>query len=269
MLQLVQLSDLHIGGAYFKQEIFDTIINEVNNKLKLDVILITGDLTDEGLITQFEQANVEIKRLKDVCHNVIVLPGNHDYRHTGYLLFKKFFPFYPSNVYIFESTLIITLATARPDRDEGEVGHRQNLWLAKVLGDKKYNNKTKIVAMHHHLVGVPDTGTDKIIIVDAGDILRTCLQYNVDLVLCGHKHRPWLWSLETLDIAYAGTASSTRFRGFTQNTYNIIEIDDGEKVNIDIKIVGGKRFPLIDVVNKHRPFHEASTTMSRIGQNKK
>ena len=253
-MQLVQLSDLHIGGAYFKQEIFDTIINEVNNNLKPDVILITGDLTDEGLSSQFKQASVEIKRLMDVCSNVIALPGNHDYRHTGYLLFKKFFPFRPSNAYEFNKTLIITLATARPDRDEGEVGHRQNLWLEKILSDEKYKKKTKIVAMHHHLIGVPDTGTDKIVIVDAGDILRTCLQYKVGLVLCGHKHRPWLWNLETLDIAYAGTSSSTRFRGFTKNTYNIIEIDDDGKISIDIKVVGEKRLPLIDMLKKHKPF---------------
>jgi Icc protein len=94
VLQLVQLSDLHIGGAYFKQEIFDTIVNEVNNKPKPDVILITGDLTDEGLSSQFKRASIEIKRLTDACPNMIVLPGNHDYRHTGYLLFKKFFPFH-------------------------------------------------------------------------------------------------------------------------------------------------------------------------------
>ena len=190
MLQLVQLSDLHIGGAYFKQEIFDTIVKEVSNKLTPDVILITGDLTDEGLLSQFERASTEIKKLAEVCPNVIILPGNHDYRHTGYLLFKKYFPFHPSNVYEFNKNLIITLATARPDRDEGEVGHRQNLWLEKILSDEKYKKKTKIIAMHHHLIGVPDTGTDKIVIVDAGDILRTCLHYKVDLVLCGHKHRP-------------------------------------------------------------------------------
>ncbi|MGH9986620.1 MAG: metallophosphoesterase [Nitrososphaeraceae archaeon] len=59
------------------------MINEVNARLKLDVILITGDLTDEGLTSQFERASVEIKKLTDICPNVIVLPGNHDYRHTG------------------------------------------------------------------------------------------------------------------------------------------------------------------------------------------
>src|ERR671910_28163 len=222
-MNIVQLSDLHVGGL-FKEEAFNTIVKEVND-LAPDVIIISGDLTDDGLIFQFQQAQTLIQKLK--CTNLIALPGNHDYRHTGYLLFKKFFPFRPSNAYEFNKTLIITLATARPDRDEGEVGHRQNLWLEKILSDEKYKKKTKIVAMHHHLIGVPDTGTDKIVIVDAGDILRTCLQHKVDLVLCGHKHRPWLWNLESLDIAYAGTASSTRFRGFFKNTYNIVDIDDG------------------------------------------
>jgi 3',5'-cyclic-AMP phosphodiesterase len=105
-------------------------------------------------------------------------------------------------------------------------------------------------------IGIPDTGTDKIIIVDAGDILRTCLQYKVDLVLCGHKHRPWLWNLEALDIAYAGTASSARFRGFFKNSYNIIDIKDDGKADVDIKIVGGKRFPLLDVVKNYRQIAE-------------
>jgi 3',5'-cyclic AMP phosphodiesterase CpdA len=48
-MKLVQLSDLHIGGDYFNQAIFDTIVDEVNNKPKPDAILITGDLTDDVL----------------------------------------------------------------------------------------------------------------------------------------------------------------------------------------------------------------------------
>jgi 3',5'-cyclic-AMP phosphodiesterase len=184
----------------------------------------------------------------------MILPGNHDYRHTGYLLFKKFFPSpspYPSSIYRFDNTIIITLATARPDRDEGEVGHQQNLWLEEKLKNEQCKNMTtRIIAMHHHLIGVPDTGTDKIVIVDAGDVLRTCLHHDINLVLCGHKHRPWLWNLETMDIVYVGTASSTRFRGFTKNTYNILDIRSNGKVIIDLKIVGGKRIPLVNITRK-------------------
>ncbi|HZA64611.1 MAG TPA: metallophosphoesterase, partial [Nitrososphaeraceae archaeon] len=177
--------------------------------------------------------------------------GNHDYRHTGYLLFKKFFPS-SRQIYEFDDDIVVlTLGTARPDRDEGEVGHRQNLWMEEKLSKYK-NAKTKIVAMHHHLIAIPDTGYANVVgISDAGDILRACLESKVDLVLCGHKHRPWLWNLGTLKIAYAGTACSWRYRGVFEDTYNIIDIRDG-KIDVDIKTVGGKRMPLSEVVNRYQ-----------------
>jgi len=246
-MKLVQISDLHIGGL-FKQDAFNTIVKEVNDDLKPDVIIISGDLTDDGLLFQFEQARKEIDRFN--CPNLIVFPGNHDYRHTGYLLFKKFFPF-AKQIYEFDDNIVVvTLGTARPDRDEGEVGHRQSIWMEETLG--KYNNfKTKIVAMHHHLIAIPDTGYTNVVgISDAGDTLRACLESKVDLVLCGHKHRPWLWNLGTLKIAYAGTACSWRYRGVFEDTYNIIDVRDG-RMDIDIKIVGGKRMPLSDVVRRY------------------
>jgi 3',5'-cyclic AMP phosphodiesterase CpdA len=239
-MQFVQISDLHIGGL-FKEDAFNTIVEEVNS-LKPDAIIVSGDLTDDGLIFQFQNAHREIKRLN--CSNVIIFPGNHDYRHTGYLLFKKFFS--SNQIYEFDDIVLLTIGTARPDRDEGEVGHRQNLWMEESL--TKYEKKTKIVAMHHHLIAIPDTGYANVVgILDAGDTLRACLESKVDLVLCGHKHRPWLWNLGSLKIAYAGTACSWRYRGIFENTYNIIDIKDGE-INVDIKIVGGKRMPLSNIV---------------------
>ena len=179
----------------------------------LYVLIISGDLTDDGLYFQFEQAKRELSKF--TCKNIIIFPGNHDYRHTGYLLFREFFPAASalgSKVYKFNdpknhnhNVIITTVGTARADRDEGEVGYRQNLWLNKVL--KKYinvrrtkgkdpqvvvaatdNSKTvtKIVAMHHHLIAIPDTGYTNVVgISDAGDVLTTCQANNVDLVICG------------------------------------------------------------------------------------
>lgn len=276
-MRLIQISDLHIGGL-FRQEVFDILVDEVNNELKPDVIIITGDLTDDGLVFQFEQAKQEIKKLH--CKNMIIFPGNHDYRHTGYLLFKRYFPIAGhsgSRVYKFshgidnnQTVIVTTVGTARADRDEGEVGYRQNLWLNKIL--KKYNtNKVdsvnnnsnnsviKIVAMHHHLIAIPDTGYTNVVgISDAGDVLRSCLANDVDLVICGHKHRPWLWELGTMKIAYAGTACSWRYRGVFEETYNIIDVGKDGKIEIDIKIVGGKRMPLSQVVERYDP--EAGVT---------
>ena len=62
-MRLVQISDLHIGGL-FKQDTFNIMVDEINNDLKPDVIIVSGDLTDDGLIFQFEKAQNEIKKLK-------------------------------------------------------------------------------------------------------------------------------------------------------------------------------------------------------------
>ena len=247
MTVVVHLSDVHIGSL-FDRSIFDTIVQEVN-RIRPDAIVITGDITDEGILPQFELARTELQRFN--CRDLIVLPGNHDYRHTGYLLFKKYFR--TNQIYDMGKVILLTLGTARPDRDEGEVGYRQLSWMQKTIENFKGRQKKIIIAMHHHLIGIPDTGTDKIIILDAGDTLRACLESQVDLILCGHKHRPWMWKLGSLQIVYAGTASSSRFRGFFKNSYNILEITK-ESISVKLKIVGGKSFPLSDLVSKYKPF---------------
>ncbi|MDR4492260.1 MAG: metallophosphoesterase family protein [Candidatus Nitrosocosmicus sp.] len=274
-MRIIQISDLHIGGL-FKQDSFDTLVDEVNNDLKPDVVIISGDLTDEGVYFQYEKAKKELSRF--LSKNMIVFPGNHDYRHTGYLLFPQFFPDigksidskvhtyrHPENLNL--KILITTVGTAVADRDEGEVGESQNLWLNRVLkednkvddrsipeGSSSKKNTIKIVAMHHHLIAIPDTGYTNIVgISDAGDVLRTCLANNVDLIICGHKHRPWLWDFGQMKIAYAGTACSWRYRGVFEDTYNIIDIEKDGVLKVDIKIVGGDRMPLSDVVSRYDP----------------
>ena len=47
-MQIVQISDLHVGSQ-FLQEKFDILVDEVN-ELNPDVIVITGDLTNQGLM---------------------------------------------------------------------------------------------------------------------------------------------------------------------------------------------------------------------------
>lgn len=266
-MRIIQISDLHIGGL-FKQKSFDTLVDEINNELLPDVVIVSGDLTDDGLIFQFEQARRELQKFD--CSDLIVFPGNHDYRHTGYLLFEKYFPMAVSSNQVHEfdnkengqdnKVVLITVGTAVPDKDEGEVGHKQNLWLNDSLA--KYNHKfqkegrrtTKIVAMHHHLISIPDTGYTNVVgISDAGDVLRTCLENEVDLVVCGHKHRPWIWNLGNMRIAYAGTACSWRYRGIFKDTYNIIDINENNKINIEMKVVGEKSIPLSEVVRRYEP----------------
>ncbi len=245
---IVQLSDIHVGSQ-FQANVFDRVINEVN-KINPDVIIITGDLTNEGLEKEYKECKRLVSKLK--AKKIITISGNHDYRNTGYLHFKKYFPFESVNK-LSKDVVLVTIGTARPDRNEGEVGYRQNLWLERTM--TKLKDKVKILAMHHHLVSIPDTGADRLTIIDAGDVLRTIAATNVDLVICGHKHRPWIWNFGKPLIAYAGTASSERARGLFENSYNIITIT-GKKIRVDLKIVGGKRIPLENIVKNYSRFGE-------------
>ena len=245
---IVQLSDLHVGSQ-FLPEVFETVVKEVN-ELNPNVIVITGDLTNEGLMKEYEKCKSLLAKFN--TKKIISISGNHDYRNTGYLLFKKFFPFQTVNE-LDNDVVLITVGTARPDRNEGEVGYRQNLWLERTM--KKYKDKVKIVAMHHHLIPIPDTGSDQLTVVDAGDILRTVLDTQVDVVLCGHKHRPWAWNFGKLTVVNAGTATSERVRGLFENTYNILTVSN-KKVQVDLKIVGGKRLHIDEIVTNYSQFGE-------------
>ena len=243
---IVQISDLHVGSQFLSEK-FEKLVQEVN-ELQPDVIVITGDLTNEGLMKEYEKCKQLLSKF--ICKKIISISGNHDYRNTGYLLFKKYFPFETVNE-LNEKVVLVTLGTARPDRNEGEVGYRQNLWLERTM--KKYKDKVKILAMHHHLVAIPDTGSDQLTVVDAGDVLRTILDTGVDLVLCGHKHRPWVWNFGKLMVVNAGTATSERVRGLFDNTYNIIKVSD-HQLSVDLKIVGGKRVPIDEIVTNYSQF---------------
>lgn len=247
-MKLIQLSDLHVGSQFLREK-FDIMVKEING-MKPDVIVVTGDLTNEGLVKEYEECKRLLGRLD--AKKIIVMSGNHDYRNTGYLLFKRYFPFEAINE-LGKGIVLITVGTARPDRNDGEVGYRQNLWLERTL--KKYKDRVKIVAMHHHLIAIPDTGSDQLTVVDAGDVLRTILGNDVDVVLCGHKHRPWAWNFGKLSVVNAGAATSERVRGLFENTYNILTVSD-KRVHVELKIVGGERMPINEIVDNYSRFHD-------------
>src|SRR5207248_2291977 len=70
----------------------------------------------------------------------------------------------------------------------------------------------RIVTVHHHLVGIPGTGRERNIVLDAADVLLTLTDLDIDLVLSGHKHVPFFWVVNGLLICNSGTAVTRRVR---------------------------------------------------------
>lgn len=234
---ITQISDIHCGSAEtFLKEKLTSAIKEIN-RLNPDVLIVSGDLTESGFKSEFEEAKRFLDQLK--CRRKIITMGNHDAKYTGFLLFDDIFgP--PSGILRNKGYTIVYANTARPDKEEGRVGKDQMEILVKAFKDAEED--IKILVMHHHLIPVPDTGLEQAIAEDAGDVLKAVSKLGVDLVISGHRHRPWTWRLNDTQFIFAGAVSTRKLRGFFENSYNIIEVTRKEIIP-RLKIVGG---PIID-----------------------
>lgn len=228
---IVQMSDLHCTSVpIFLREKLTAAVNEIN-ELRPDLVVVAGDLTENGFRTEFEEAKRFIDQIE--CRQKIVTMGNHDSRYTGFMLFEGFFG--PSSgILENQAYRVVHVNTARPDRDEGRVGKNQIEFIRESLVKDKFN----ILVMHHHLIPVPDTGLELAIVEDAGDVLKTLSKVSPDLVLSGHRHRPWSWRLNDINFFFSGAASTIRLRGFFENSYNVIKIEN-KHIRSKLKIVGG------------------------------
>jgi 3',5'-cyclic-AMP phosphodiesterase len=68
-------------------------------------------------------------------------------------------------------------------------------------------------------------------------VMAILRELEVDIVLSGHRHVPYVWSISGVRIVHSGTVSSMRVRGTMPPSYNIIEYDS-EKVEITLKEPG-------------------------------
>jgi Icc protein len=231
-VRIVQISDIHVGSGLFRPELLDAAIEETN-ALEPDLVAIAGDLTMEGYRWEFEEAKGYLDRLE--CQNVVVVPGNHDAKNVGYRHFEEFFGLREGAVTVNVpegEAKIVALDSTKPDLDEGEVGREHYAWIDSEF--RNWERGPKIVIVHHHILAVPGTGRDVNNLRDAGDVMAIFRELKVDMVLSGHRHVPYVWSISGVRVVHSGTASSMRVRGTMPPSYNVIEIDD-QSVRITLK----------------------------------
>ena len=85
-MNIIHLSDLHIGKSNNLEKstiLFDWILNN-KEEHNSNLVIVSGDLVDDGENWQFLQAKELIDRLRDQDYVVLVAPGNHDYGPSGY-----------------------------------------------------------------------------------------------------------------------------------------------------------------------------------------
>ncbi len=234
-----------MNGNEFNEKAFDNGRTAVNSlQPEANLIFISGDLTFEGTLPQYKLAK---ERINEFESPTMIIPGNHDARHLGYQLFSEFF----GELEFFQEVGdvgILGLDSTQPDRDEGHIGRDMYDWVDEKL---RGSDKLKIVALHHHIVAVPDSGREQNIINDAGGVLDLVLKNNVSLILMGHRHVPYAVRVHRTLMVNAGTFSSARTRAHLGNSFNIIDIEDGS-INISIYHIDTKEERLMVEFNRKK-----------------
>lgn len=232
MTRLVHVSDLHFGRH--DPAVADALLRDLE-RLRPDVVAISGDLTQRARTAQFLAARAWIDRLP--CP-ALVVPGNHDLATAD--LFRRFVrPLARYRAHVQDDLspvhraadlVMLGLTTVRRTRwIEGRVGDDQIRWIEDqlcALGDGVF----KVIVSHHPLVPTNLIGLRPAVrrAARTADTLDAC---GVDLLLAGHLHvhhvddvREHFGTVRrSILVVQSGTSLSVRRRG-EANSYNVLDV---------------------------------------------
>lgn len=235
---ILQFSDVHFGCEH--KRACEAAL-EYAHARKADLVLITGDITQQGFPDEFAAAGEWIRRMPEPT---FVIVGNHDVPYWS-LPARLFHPWkafekatgHPAHDHQFLSPNIMVRGVvtargwqARANWSKGVIDLDQTRKAAAALRQAPVG-ALRILACHHPLVemiGTPMTGD-----VKRGDEAALIFaEAGVDLITTGHVHVPFALPIQLGDhCSYAvgcGTLSH-RERG-TPASFNRIEWDAHEIV---------------------------------------
>ncbi|MDI6643413.1 MAG: metallophosphoesterase [Methanobacteriaceae archaeon] len=245
MVVIAHVSDLHVGAFNFRKKLLSEAIERIND-LNPDVVIVTGDITENGYHMEFVLAEEYLEMIESP---MMVVPGNHDARHVGNESFQEIIHQRYGTLNLNNKNMkIIGMDSSEPDLNYGKIGRSQQARMESELIKARKKNLYKIIALHHHIIPVPKTGRERNVLTDAGDILKSVIDGKADLVLSGHKHVPHVWLVENTAFVTAGTVSSLKLRGKDLPSFNIINITD-ETIEIVLNQLGGKSKSIVKYEN--------------------
>ncbi len=208
-MKIIHLSDLHIGKSDNidkSNRIVDWIL-EHKETHQSKLVIISGDLVDDGQSWQFEQASGLINRLRENGITVLAVSGNHDYGPEGYressTSQQEFCDLisgikeYPAVFIIGGQAIILLDSMAEEIRKidiwgaQGYLGKVQLQKLDQILDELAENPAVEniVLTMHHHPFdylfyhGLRDEADLKGVIARRRDAPP-----RVNVLLFGHKH---------------------------------------------------------------------------------
>lgn len=249
MRALAHISDLHFGTH--DPEISRGLLESLS-RMRPDLIIVSGDLTQRATSKQFDDAR---KFLDSLAAPRLIVPGNHDVpMHNAFRrLFqptRRFQQYIASDLapfFVDEEIAVLGINTARSlTWKNGRISMNQieliNSRFCHIEGEKN-----KILVTHHPFISLPNKRRQRAV-GRAERYLSSGNGCRPDIALAGHFHTSYSGRLlpaykaqqgSTL-VIQAGTAISRRTRD-EENAYNIIRIEK-DQVSLTVMIWREGRF---------------------------
>ena len=271
---IVHLTDLHIGKRYNiinENKNLEKMIRYINEEIKPDFIIISGDLIDWHNDRSIRNFYDELKEIMQISNSpIFTTPGNHERYGNGVL--ALYAPFYDMSGYLTYLNPLCDYAF-----EYGEVnfvfldsGYDWSRWEIQLrifnLGpegsgltnnqmeilenDLGNSNLNQIITMHHPAVNEIDdaglgfvrdnhpSGNDECIAFNRVEFIEYCLISNVSLVLSGHTHNNIVLDFLGEDaIDPCAWPMFVQTDSTTLNRVNVggrvIDIEDGQVINYE------------------------------------
>jgi len=232
-MKILVFSDVHIGGK-FNEEMFLKGVDLINNT-DADFYIFAGDLTDQGTLQEYKL--VTEKYLPMIKKPILLIPGNHDVKNVGDLLWEEYIgPRYFVHSDEKLKVKLLGLDSNEPDMNTGRIGERGIKRIYKEFSNLPPGWK-KILVFHHQTLPIKYTGRERSAITDAGDVIKAILDCDVDIVINGHRHISNVYQLADSDyttlVVNCGTMSCKKTRYKEEYTLTLIDFEDNH-AEVDI-----------------------------------
>ena len=236
-MRLAQIAGTDFGSTYTKQtELFNRGM-ELVVETKPDLIIHCGNLTTKGRAMDYELA---IEAFTPFSKNFVLSPGPNDLMGYGDHLLFKYFDI--EKTIEKSNSCIHILNSSAPETEVGVVGRTTLNRLERYVYHTRLETKDKFhaIIMHHHLIPIPGT-RETSALEDAGDVLRTLTDTNVNLILSGHLGKAFCSRVEKTAFVNCNTLSSQKTSSL-ENSFNLIDIStEGAIVVSEIHVPSGFR----------------------------
>ena len=189
-MRVFHLTDLHLPSPGGEAAIARVIRDVTRGS---DVVVITGDITDDGSQEQYDLA---YRLLSPLRGHLLLAPGNHDYGPLGLAYDEECEARWlslcaalccprPGSPWRRDGWMMVALDSCRKDPvlARGNLGESQLARLRDAIQLAR-RTRTKLLVAIHHDVAL----TDPTLALDDGDALLALAWSAADVVLMGHTH---------------------------------------------------------------------------------